>query len=369
MNENEQPVTGRWRTYAVLGAGIFVVACGYLVWTVVLDDPNEHDPTGDGLVEQAGATLTARAPAPTATSPAVATRAHTPTVVTASTVCATDPFSDDLPNSLPLFDLEHADWYGSRDTGLWASPADFGLFMPEGFAEAPGLWFAGQPTPVMWFGSSAPVELTGQQLGGDLTLDPVEPRDIANDIQWTDVVIPEPGCWELTGTSESQSLTMTVEVLPIDFRPDFQILVQLNDARPYDPPPTCPVSPLSGLEVRDVAIGPHYWYESGGLIADFAGWYVAGEQQSIGVYGVDVADGLTFTAHSLEASDELDVEATTALLGSDARVARFIFPSPGCWELQLETSTESATFTVFVYPAECLPALGIGEFIVSCEAP
>ena len=361
--------TRPWMKYAAVVAAIALLVVGAataaLVWMGGEDAESEED-----LVGQARATLTARAPElqPTSTISPAATLPRTPTLTVAASTCAADSFAVNLPTALPLFDLEHADWYGSNEAGLWASPADFGLFMPEGFAEAPSLWFAGQPTTIMWFGTVFPVEVTGERLDGAGTIEPVEPRDIANDIQWTDIVIPEPGCWQLTGTSDDATLTMTVQVLPIEFRPDYQILVRLEESRPYDPPPTCAVSPVTGLEIRDEGHGPHYWFESDELTADFAGWYVAGEQQGTGVYGDDVADGLAMTARSLEAGSREEVVASTAIL-TNGRVARWIFPSPGCWELEFETPTTTTTFTVYVYPADCLPTPADGEFLVSCEPP
>ena len=360
--------TRPWIKYAAVAAVILLLGAGAaiaaIVWTGDEDAEGEED-----LVEEARATLTARVAEfqPTATSSPAAALSQTPTLTVAAETCAVDPFAVDLPVGWPHEQLQHADYYGSEGAGIWASPHDFGLFMPEGFDEPSSPWFAGQPTPILWFGTAFPIEISGEQLDGDATLEPVEPRDLANDSQWTDVVIPEPGCWLLTGTSEGTTLTMTVEVLPIEFRPDHQILVQLEAARPYDPPSTCAVSPVTGLEVRDEVQGPHYWLEGEEFVADVAGWYVVGEQQGTGVYGEGVADGLAMTARSLEASGE-EIEAGTAIL-TNGRGARWIFPSPGCWELEFETPSSSETFTVYVYPADCLPTLAVGEFLVSCEPP
>ena len=367
----DRPAARSWPKYAAVAAVILVAAIGVAIGIALSysDDGAEDDPD---LVEVAQATLTARATtqASLATSPPPAVPSPTATVVETSSVCAADRFAVDLPTGRPRFDLEHADWYGNPEAGLWASPADFGVFMPEGFAEAPSLWFAGQPTSVMWFGTSLPVTMTGEQLDGDATLGPVEPHDLTNNIQWTDVLIPEPGCWELNGTTGDIALTITVEVVPIEFRPDFQILMKLEEARPYEPPATCPVSPLTSPAVRAQGIGAHFWFEGeDDIIADSAGWFVAGEQQSIGVYGGDVDSGLTVTVRSLDAGNGGDFEATVVTLGSTGRVARFIFPAPGCWELEMETPSTTTTFTVYVYPEECLPVLDAGLFLVSCEAP
>ena len=59
-------------------------------------------------------------------------------------------------------------------------------------------------------------------------------------------VIPAPGCWEITGTVGDRSLTLTVEVLPFEQRPDVIYARRWYHARPYEAPASCPATPLTG---------------------------------------------------------------------------------------------------------------------------
>ena len=161
---------------------------------------------------------------------------------------------------------------------------------------------------------------------------------------------------------------MTVEVLPLDARPDMAMIRDYYEARPYEAPDTCPISPWVGPDVRGNSNYAHYWLETDGLSAEVPGLFVANEQQSMGVFGDGVIEALTVSARHLERGMD-DVVALTTIWNSNARLASFVFPEPGCWELEITSSRATATFVLYVYPAECEPELRDGRFVASCEPP
>jgi hypothetical protein len=212
------------------------------------------------------------------------------------------------------------------------------------------------------------VEVTARRLDGAVTLPPVQPTSSFNQSQWTDIEIPTPGCWEITGQAGEASITITVEVLPRELRPDIIYARTLYQARPYEEPSTCPITPWLGPDASGDEGLAHYWFEADGLNADIPGWFIAGTEQVMGVYGEDVAEAFTATAARLDEGGEV-IEALTTVYGTNGRIARYIFPSAGCWELEMTTPTVTATFVVYVYPEECAPTFEDGEIIAACEPP
>lgn len=344
---------------------LMLSACG-----TILDSADET-PDEPELVVAARATLThremQREPTPTPTArPVVAT--FTPTVVEADVPCAADPLIAGLPPGLPPTSPGNHNWYGSAEAGLWASPVDFGYFLSDEFDDAESSWFAGEITPVLWFGSTAPVEVTAKKVDGSVTLEQLESRDGLMEVQWTDIMFPEPGCWELTGATGSSSLTITVKVLPVSQRADFRLIQTIFESLPYEAPATCPVTPLVGPDAREESESfAHYWLEADGIAVDVGSWFVAGEQQGMGVYGEGVIENLTATMRGLDPGMRSEVAISTLIFNSDARVASFIFPEPGCWALEFSTLSSTATFVVYVYPRECAPAAG--GISGTCEPP
>jgi hypothetical protein len=350
---------------------IFVVCTLVFAACGVLPDNGDRSSSEPDLVVAAKATLTAREsqhqPTPTAT-PRAPNALLTSTSVEVSSTCDADTPIDGLPPGLPLGYTGNTAWYGSSTLNLWASPVDFGSFLSDGFEESAGLWFAGQ-TEVMWYGAALPIQLNGEQLDGDATVGPIEVVGAASQVQWTDVLIPEPGCWQLTGSTETSELTFIVEVMPVGQRPDFKLIQSLYDARPYEAPETCAITPWAGPEARGDENFAHFWLESNGISADVGGWFVAGDQQSMGVYGDEVVKDLNVTLRGLDPGSRTETQISTVILNSDGRLLRFVFPSAGCWELELATDSSTASFIIYAYPTECRPIPEDGAFLVSCEAP
>lgn len=347
--------------FGVLATLAAVLLIGFVVWTIVLDEGGSSDPEGN--VDDAGAVL---APLSSPTLLAEAPPIVTPGYDQASDTCYVSPTAINIAPSLPRSDTRYLRWYGNRDVGLWAAPLDYGATLPTGWPKASSLWFAGAETPVSWYGAESAVVVNLKRLDGHTVMSPVVGIPGFGDIQDTPITIPSPGCWQLTGTAGDQELSIVVDVLPLDQRPDIAIAESYYAARPYDVPDTCPVTARTGPEQRGSG---HHWLQSGDLRAEFNDLLFAGEEQSVGVLGADVTDGLVLSARKLNTNEDETEEALTPLWNSDARLAIFSIPSAGCWELELETPTEEVTFVVYVYPAECEPELRDGEFVADCEPP
>ena len=367
----ESPTRRSQTRLAIVGAAIAALVLGAVIWFLAVDGSDDSEAPSD-LVIMAQATLTAReagyVATPTMTPPAVPS--PTPATFEEGAPCAVDAVIDGLPPGLPAGGPGNHNWYGSSAAGIWASPVDFGVFLSGSFNDADTLWFAGELMPVLWYGTSQPLEVTGERLGGSATLEKVEFRDALNDTQqWTDIVIPEPGCWQLTGATETNALTITVEVLPATQRPDIRFMRALFDARPYDAPTTCPISSFAGADRGEAGAATRFWLEDDGITVDLNGWFVAGQEQGLAVFGDDLVAGMTGAIRKLDPGIGGEIEVSTTILNSNGRMARFIFPEPGCWELEFVTAASTAIFVVYVYPEECLPTFSDSEILVSCEPP
>ena len=381
-----------WARIAAVAGIVITVALAFAFWRVAL---NGSDADAEGaLVDQARATLTARAAVPGATStltqPATARPSPTLLPAAAGPVCQADQLATELAAGVPFNGQIYPDWYTAEESNLWAAPLHYGTYTPAGFSRPTSPWFAHGATTINWYGTATPIVLSGTQLDGDAVLGPIDPGQMNNQLQWTDFAFPEPGCWTLTGTAGEETLEITVDVLPIDQRLDLILIESFYEARPYEAPETCAISPWTGPDIRADSIGSsdhrfpvttgpvvregsstfaRYWLESDGIAAQVPGLFIADRQQNMGVLGTDVEESLTVRGRKADSSQAEAFEATTTIWNGDARLAAFRFPSPGCWELTMATPTETESFIVFVYPEECEPRLREGGYISSCQAP
>lgn len=366
--------------FGVLAAVAALLAIGFVVWNGVLGDGGADADEPRDALGMANATLTALAefPAltPTATTPLTPTLAPSPTPLplVADYPCVPDQLAD--PASMPIHvpvstvDPTTARWYGEDEDGLWAAPLDRTMLVTEITIDASSLWFAGETSVVTWYGASAPISVTGRQLGGSATISgQLKGQYVGYSLQRTQFVIPAPGCWEITGTAGDKSLTLTVEVLPFEQRPDVVYAQRWYDARPYEPPATCQTTPLAGPASRGDSFFAHYWLDAGALNADLFGWLIANREQPLGVYGEDVDTSLRATARRLDGESGERIEAPTEVFAADSRVASFVFPSAGCWELEFKTPSVAVTFVIYVYPEECAAEIENGEVVSACEPP
>ena len=368
---------------AVIVGAMAAVVIGFVVWTIVLNISDGTDEPDD-LSILAQATLTAEGLSlePATTAPSTATIHSTPTPMPAASgpLCQADPFEERLGVGVPFNGQQYPDWYTNEDRQLWAGPRHFGSFIPTGFPHPSSVWFADGQMTISWYGTSTPIILTGEQVNGDAKLGPIAPISTSNQLQWTDLTIPEPGCWTLVGTAGEETIKITVEVLPLHQRPDIILIQNYYDARPYEAPESCAISPWTGPAIRattpwtgeDFRSGSnyaHYWLKDGGISAEVPGLFIADKDQNMGILGEDVIEGLEVTGRMLGISTSESFSATTAIWNSDARLASFAFPAPGCWELEMTTPTLTATFVVYVYPLECAPVVRDEEYVSDCEAP
>ena len=359
--------------FALLATVLALVVIGFIVWTTILDNSDDSEASSD-LVAEARATLTARSlavdPTSTPVPPTLAPSTPTAMPIASGPVCAADPFTSELVAGVP-FDIQfYPSWYSSENQRLWAAPLRVNAFVPEGFPEAPGHWFAGGQMTISWYGITTPVTLSGEQLDGDAIIEPTEPAHLFNRIQWTEFTIPEPGCWTLSGTSEGETIDFTIEVLPVNDRPDVILAESYHAARPYDAPGTCATSPWAGPDYRGPGASiAHFWLEDEGIEAQTPGIFLADQQLTMGIIGDDVEESLEVTARTLDLDAPQSVSATTTLWNAGSRLANLTFPSPGCWELEMTTPTLNTTFIIYVYPLECEPVLEEEKFIADCEAP
>ena len=368
---------------AVMVGGIAAVVIGFVVWTIVLNISDSADEPDDPLA-LAQATLTAGELAlePATVTPSTATIHPSPTPIPAASgpICPADPFEERLGVGVPFNGQLYPDWYTNEDRQLWAGPRHFGSFIPTGFPHPSSVWFADGQMTISWYGTSTPIILTGEQINGDAELGPIKPISSSSQLQWTDLTIPEPGCWTLVGTAGDEMIEITVEVLPLHQRPDIILIQNYYDARPYEAPASCAISPWTGPAIRattpwtdsDFRSGSsyaHYWLEDGGIAAEVPGLFIAQRDQHMGILGKDVTEGLEVNARMLGVPISESFSATAAIWNTDARLASFVFPSPGCWELEMTTPTLNATFVVYVYPLECEPVVRDEEYVSDCEAP
>ncbi len=359
-DELDRPERPGRAEFGVLIATLLVLFAGLALWSL-LPTSAPSDSLGDsGMAGNASAALpTARRATIVADVPPIVT----PGYDAESGICHVTPLAVNVDPVVPRDDVRYLRWYGSHEAGLWAAPQDFGAFLPTAWPQPASLWFAGAETPVRWYGGRSTIMVERARLDGYTRFRPDLAAWAYGGGQASSITIPEPGCWQLTATAGAQELTIVIEVLPLDRRPDIAIAESYVAARPYAIPSTCPVTARSRPEQRGAG---HHWLQSGDIRAEFADLLFADEEQSVGVVGADVVDGLTLTARKLNTDTDEAELALTPLWNSDARLALFSIPSDGCWELELETPTTTVTFVVYVYPGDCKPELRDGAFVSEC---
>jgi hypothetical protein len=118
--------------------------------------------------------------------------------------CDTTPFSEIPPQDEHMASFTRW-WY--HEDGIWA-----GLAPPYD-----GRWYAGPPAlKVLWFTETeGALEIAGQQLEGPLRVSAeVAPGYESFRYQPSSIVVPEPGCWEISGSVGGRMLRIVAEVLP-----------------------------------------------------------------------------------------------------------------------------------------------------------
>jgi hypothetical protein len=116
--------------------------------------------------------------------------------------CAATPFSALLPPDPHTASFSRWWYQGDR---IWA-----GLAPPY-----EGRWFAGEPMKVLWYREVAgKLRITGQRLDGSSDALSAEiPSGYGHSgLQPSSILVPEPGCWEVTGSVRDHALRVVAEV-------------------------------------------------------------------------------------------------------------------------------------------------------------
>jgi hypothetical protein len=124
--------------------------------------------------------------------------------------CAATPFSEQRPPDPHT--ASFSSWWYEGD-GIWA-----GLAPPY-----EGRWFAGEPAlKVLWYSDVAgELRISGTRLDGSsgaLSVDiPSGYEQVA--YQPSAILVPEPGCWEVSGSVGHSTLRVVAEVLGPELHP------------------------------------------------------------------------------------------------------------------------------------------------------
>lgn len=347
---------------------VLAVAAWFAWPTDTTDEPTQ--------LEMAQATLTSRAEQPTDTATssssnvAAAPTSQAEPSPTFNGVCVADQPATDPPASIPRGDPAYETWYGRGNSDIWLSVADRKAFLPP-LDFSTGLWFAGGPTYLMWYGTTDRIVMSATQLNGVGHVESVDPIGINTPayIQHHIIEIPEPGCWEITGTTETEQVVFLVDVRPVDERPDLIFAQAIYDLRPYPEPATCQITPWTDPESRFDSYSSPFWLDGASisLFSDF-GWYYAGEELFTGAL-LD-AEGQSLKLNARPMDNPGPAFSEDAIRRQDNRSSlRLTFPTSGCWKLETITESGAETFRVYVYPAECRPDIDAMEIPSTCRAP
>ena len=123
--------------------------------------------------------------------------------------CPATPYADERPLDPNIASFSRWWYHGDR---IW-------------FALAPpyeGRWYAGEPAlKVLWYSEVAgELRVTGKRLDAEGALSAEVPAGY-DDVgyQASSILVPEPGCWEITGSVGEQRLRVVADVLSPDLHP------------------------------------------------------------------------------------------------------------------------------------------------------
>ncbi len=336
--------------------------CG-VVLLIVLAACNSGDSTT--------ATLTGNVPITQQTeetiSPtAVSTPALTSTADIAATAqaqgCHVTPYSGSGPGQLANYPL-YPDWYGGDD--LWMAPPAFSSIDPT-LPETSQLWYAGE-VPLL---IATPADTSGApQISGQLVNNPAKTLQSASgnvsvppnlkgsqELYDFDVTFSDPGCWQITVAQGSAHLTAVVFVSPADTRPDIaQLAASHRVLQPYPLPAACTVTPWDGPKDNGAPYNAGYWLQGSGIALGSRFGILWAEAPNTLTVQAQGADQPTLTGQlSSEPAASLRASLVQAVGEFGSRWnATVVFPTSGCWRIQVTSGGQSFSATVYVYPAEC----------------
>jgi hypothetical protein len=331
----------------------------------------EPSPSSEGFVPIAVASATATSAATAAATPVPITT-PTPTPfgtpdVQASAVangCTTTPFATSGPPDVRA--PYYPQWYGQGD--LWFAPASIyaGYNLPQ--LATTSIWFQGI-TPAIVLANGDPT-VTGQLQGAaatTLTTSPFPPNlvgAVRTQIPPHGVAVnlPQPGCWQLSITSGSETLNVTLWAVPIAQRPDVANLMAMRSyLTPYPPPASCPVTTWNGPADQGDPYTANYWINGQGMNVDAAIPVFFATQSGY----LDVHQDLP---NAPELTGQLTGENAAAVVRSswvqhssannaNGWRAELSFSNPGCWQLKITDGSATVELTLYVYPADCYHAV------------
>ena len=124
--------------------------------------------------------------------------------------CPATPFSGERPPD-PNTASFSSRWY--HGDGIWVALAP----------PYEGRWYAGEPAlKVLWYSELAgELRITGRRLDAPGAVLSAEVPSGYQDVgyQPSSILVPEPGCWEITGSVGEQTLRVVAEVLAPELHP------------------------------------------------------------------------------------------------------------------------------------------------------
>jgi hypothetical protein len=256
-------------------------------------------------------------------------------------------------------------WYSGN--GLWAGLGP----------ELEGIWGEGHNRVLWWRQNPQPLAVTGRRLDGDAP--PLEVRIFDGyagmSHQITSVIVPTPGCWQVTATSGDQHLTLTLDVVPYGETAPGRRDQELNaryaalreEQTPYPIPDTCPVTTWIGPETLGIGIPDARYRIDGdgltlgqdvGLLFDGvanAVYWIAGSDISMddalrGAIQVDARHALDpYVRVRSEVGEQIGYRSVEGGM-SRSWFGKLTFPTPGCWTLQATIGPYVLDAVVYVYP-------------------
>ncbi|MGA7668956.1 MAG: hypothetical protein WBW04_00940 [Nitrolancea sp.] len=176
-----------------------------------------------------------------------------------------------------------------------------------------------------------------------------------------DLNIPEPGCWDLSITSDTDTLNVTLWAVPIAQRPDVAGRVAANAAEtPYAPPSTCDVTTWNGPIDHLAPFFADYWVSGQGINVDSGlAVFFATRTNYLDIYQ-ELPDAPTLSA-MLQGDSSAVVRSSwiqrSSQMSSNGWRGEMTFSNPGCWQLQVTDGNASVDLTLYVYPSDCYHAL------------
>ena len=329
---------------------------------------SQATPSSQGFVPAPESTTTS---APTTLASASAVTSPTPTPIGTPDVqasaqangCPMTPFASTGPPQMQA--TVYPQWYGQGD--LWLAPASiYAEFGIEKFASTT-VWFQGtastivlangDPTIAGHLHDDATTTVTTSPIQPSLlgAVRPVEP------VHGIAVTLPQPGCWDLTVTSGSETLNLTLWAVPLAQRPDVANLLAIrSQLTPYPPPSTCQVSDWNGPSEHGLPFVADYWIDGQGMTVDSAiPLFFATQSSYLDVYH-DFPNAPTLTGQ-IEGDTAAVVRSSwiqrSTEFSSNGWRGEMTFSNPGCWQLQVTDGDAKVDLTIYVYPSDCYHAL------------